>query len=118
MYLWSIIALAAVGALTGCGGGGSHSSGPTSLDAPFAYDASNALGLQTAQTTPVGGVEVRDVSFKGAAGETVPAYLIVPPGKGLSPPSSMPTARVAAAAISCPRPSASRSAVRSRSRST
>ena len=85
MYLWSIIALAAVGALTGCGGGGSHSSAPTSLGAPFAYDASNALELQTAQTTRLGGVDVRDVSFKGAAGETVPAYLVVPPGKGPYP---------------------------------
>ena len=57
----------------------------TSLDAPFAYDTSKALDLHTAQTTRVGGVEVRDVSFKGAAGETVPAYLIVPPGKGPFP---------------------------------
>ena len=85
IYLRSIIALAAVGALAGCGGGGSHSSAPTSLDAPFAYDSSKALELRTAQTTRVGGVEVRDVSFKGAAGETIPAYLIVPPGKGPYP---------------------------------
>jgi dienelactone hydrolase len=85
MYVWSIVALAAVAVLTGCGGGGSHSTGPPSLDAPFAYDASNPLGMQIARTTRVGGVEVRDVSFKGAAGETVPAYLIVPPGKGPFP---------------------------------
>ncbi|HMI99975.1 MAG TPA: acetylxylan esterase [Gaiellaceae bacterium] len=85
IYLRSITVLAAVGALAGCGGGGSHSSASSSLDAPFAYDASKALVLKTAQTTRVGGVDVRDVSFKGAAGETIPAYLIVPPGKGPYP---------------------------------
>ncbi len=73
--------LAAAGALAGCGGGGSsHQS-----SAPFAYDASKSLDLRINQTSRVSGVEVRDVSFKGAGGETVPAYLIVPPGKGRHP---------------------------------
>lgn len=85
IYLWSIIVLAAVGTLSGCGGGGSDSSGPPSLDAPFAYDASKALDLHTGQTSRVGAVEVRDVSFKGSTGKTVPAYLVVPPGKGRHP---------------------------------
>jgi dienelactone hydrolase len=77
-----LILLAAAVALVGCGGGGSKQS---SLDALFDYDASKPLDLSTSQTTREGKVELRDISFKGAAGETVPAYLIVPPGKGPHP---------------------------------
>ncbi len=77
-----VLILASAGALTACGGGGnSHSSsGPT-----FAYDASRPLDLRTQRTTREAGVAIRDVSFKGAAGETIPAYLVVPRGKGPHP---------------------------------
>jgi dienelactone hydrolase len=77
-----LILLASGVALAGCGGGGSKQSG---IDAPFAYDASKPLDLSTAQKTREGNVELRDISFKGAADEAVPAYLIVPPGKGRHP---------------------------------
>jgi len=85
IYRCLIIALAALAALTACGGGGSKSDKQSSLDAPFAYDASKALELHTGQTTRISGVEVRDISFKGSAGETVPAYLVLPPGQGPHP---------------------------------
>src|ERR1700693_2111449 len=74
--------LAAVAALAGCGGGGSK---PASLDAPFAYDASKPLDLRINKQACVHGVELRDISFKGAGGETVPAYLALPRGKGRHP---------------------------------
>ncbi len=77
--------LAAAAVLTGCGGGGSGRTQPTSLDAPFAYDASKPLDVRTKQKTRQGKLEVRDITFKSAGGETVPAYLIVPPGKGTHP---------------------------------
>jgi len=77
-----VLILASAGALTACGGGGnSHSSsGPT-----FAYDASRPLDLRTQRTVREAGVAIRDVSFKGASGETIPAYLVVPRGKGRHP---------------------------------
>ena len=79
-----VIVLAAAGALTACGGGGdSHSS--SSSGATFAYDASKPLDLKTKRTIREAGVAIRDVSFKGASGETIPAYLVIPRGKGRHP---------------------------------
>jgi dienelactone hydrolase len=74
--------LAAAAALAGCGGGGSK---PSSLDAPFAYDASKPLDLRINKQARVRGVDLRDISFKGAGGETVPAYLVLPRAKGRHP---------------------------------
>ncbi len=82
IYRRVIVVLVAAGALTACGGGGNRQSSP---DQPFAYDASRPLDLQTKQKSREGGVELRDISFKGAAGETIPAYLAVPRGKGPHP---------------------------------
>ena len=74
--------LVAAGALTACGGGGdSHSSS----GATFAYDATRPLDLRVNRTSNEAGVDIRDVSFKGASGETIPAYLVVPRGKGRHP---------------------------------
>ena len=81
-YLRLALVLAAAGALTACGGSGNSnsSSGPT-----FAYDASKPLDLSTQRTVREAGVKIREISFKGAAGETIPAYLVVPRGKGPHP---------------------------------
>ena len=82
IYLRFALVLAVAGALTACGGGGdSHSSsGPT-----FDYDASKPLDLSTKRTVREAGVKIREISFEGAAGETIPAYLVVPRGKGPHP---------------------------------
>jgi dienelactone hydrolase len=85
IYRWVILAVAAVAALTACSGGGSKSNKQSSLDAPFAYDTSKPLQVRTNQTTRERGLEIRDISFKGAAGKTVPAYLVLPLGKGRHP---------------------------------
>jgi dienelactone hydrolase len=84
IYPRLIIMLAAATALAGCGGG-SHSTKPSGLDAPFAYDTSKALDLTTRKKVRQGPVELSDIAFKGAAGETIPAYLIVPSGKSPHP---------------------------------
>jgi dienelactone hydrolase len=77
-----VLILASVAALTACGGGGdSHSSS----GATFAYDASRPLDLRTKRTVRESGVAIRDVSFEGASGETIPAYLVLPRGKGRHP---------------------------------
>ncbi|HKB19745.1 MAG TPA: acetylxylan esterase [Gaiellaceae bacterium] len=82
IYRRLALVLALAGTLTACGGGGnSHSSS----GATFAYDASTPLDLSTKRTAREAGVAIRDVSFKGAAGETIPAYLVVPRGKGPHP---------------------------------
>jgi dienelactone hydrolase len=82
IYRRLALVLAAAGALTACSGGAnSHSSS----GATFAYDASTPLDLSTKRTSREAGVAIRDVSFKGAAGETIPAYLVVPRGKGRHP---------------------------------
>jgi dienelactone hydrolase len=82
IYPRLIVILVAAGALTGCGGGGD---GMSRVDVLFGYDASKPLELRTKQTSREQGVELRDISFKGAAGETIPAYLVVPRGKGRHP---------------------------------
>jgi len=77
-----VLILASAGALTACGGGGNSDS---SSGATFAYDASKPLDLRTKRTVRESGVAIRDVSFKGASGETIPAYLVLPRGKGRHP---------------------------------
>jgi len=82
IYRRLALVLAAAGALTACGGGAnSHSSS----GGTYSYDASTPLDLSTKRTAREAGVKIRDVSFKGAAGETIPAYLVVPRGKGRHP---------------------------------
>ena len=77
-----VLVLAAAGALSACGGGGSSHS---SSGATFSYDASKPLALSTKRTVREAGVRIREISFKGAAGETIPAYLVVPRGQGRHP---------------------------------
>ena len=64
-------------ALAGCGG---HAS------SPFAYDASAPLGVRDRGVVnrpyPIA---IHDVSYASPKGGTVPAYLVVPPGKGPFP---------------------------------
>jgi dienelactone hydrolase len=85
IYLRLMIVLATALALTACSSGGSKAKKPSSLEAPYAYDQSQPLDLSTKKTLRQGGVELRDVSFKGPHGEGVPAYLAVPTGKGPHP---------------------------------
>ena len=81
-----IALVVAAATLVACSSGGSHSAQQTSLAAPFAYDASKPLEVKTLQRSrDNGGIQVRDITFKGASGETVPAYLIVPVAKGSYP---------------------------------
>jgi dienelactone hydrolase len=76
-YRWAVVLLAAVALVAGCGGG--SDSKESGLAAPFAYDASKSLELQTRGTQQrPGGVEVRDISYVGPAGGRINAYLLVP----------------------------------------
>ena len=74
-----VSAAALLGALAiaaGCGGGGSKES---SLAKDFAYDESQPLDLHTRGTEKrPGGVEVRDISYRGLDRNRVNAYLIAP----------------------------------------
>jgi dienelactone hydrolase len=74
-----VSAAALLGALAiaaGCGGGGSKES---SLAKDFAYDESQPLDLHTRRTEKrPGGVEVRDISYRGLDRNRVNAYLIAP----------------------------------------
>jgi dienelactone hydrolase len=74
-----VSAAALLGALAiaaGCGGGGSKES---SLAKDFAYDESQPLDLHTRGTEKrPGGVEVRDLSYRGLDRNRVNAYLIAP----------------------------------------
>jgi poly(3-hydroxybutyrate) depolymerase len=80
IYRRLIILLAAAVVVSGCGG-----SKKAGLDAPFAYDSSKSFDLKTKRTIKEGKVEIRDITFQGPSGETIPAYLVVPPGKGRHP---------------------------------
>jgi len=86
IYLRLMIVLATAVALTACSGGGSSKSKEqSSLEAPYAYDQSKPLDLNTKKTFRQGEVELHDISYKGAHGEGVPAYLVLPGGKGPHP---------------------------------
>jgi dienelactone hydrolase len=77
---WCSAALAL--ALASCGGGGAHPAAPD----PFAYDASAPLAVHTGAlfaTSP--SVTIRTVSFLGAGGSRVDAYLAVPRAPGRRP---------------------------------
>jgi dienelactone hydrolase len=68
--------LGALAIVAGCGGGGSKES---SLATDFAYDESQPLDLHTRGTEKrPGGVEVRDISYRGLDRNRVNAYLIAP----------------------------------------
>ncbi len=48
----------------------------------FRYDASSPLGIQQKGTETSGTIDVRDISFSGATGESIKAYLVAPQGSG------------------------------------
>ena len=50
--------------------------------AHFRYDASVSLGVTQLSTKTQSGVTVEDITYQGANGDTVPAYLVVPQGTG------------------------------------
>jgi dienelactone hydrolase len=52
------------------------------LAATFAYDAKAPLAVEQAGVESRGGAAVHDLSFASPRGGRVPAYLVVPPGKG------------------------------------
>lgn len=73
-YRCGVVALV-LAVLTGCGGGKKEAS----LAAPFAYDDSQPLNLQS-RTAEIGvkGLRVRDIAFDGPDGVQVIGYLISP----------------------------------------
>jgi cephalosporin-C deacetylase-like acetyl esterase len=50
--------------------------------AHFAYDASAPLHVKQVSVTIRDGVTIRDITYAGAKGDTVPAYLVIPKGAG------------------------------------
>jgi dienelactone hydrolase len=76
--------LLAVLALAACGGG--SDSKESGLAAPFAYDESEPLDLDgRTMERREGGVEVRDISFRGPRTPRLPSYLVVPAAAGQRP---------------------------------
>jgi dienelactone hydrolase len=82
-YRCGVVALA-LAVLTGCGGGSGKKE--PSLAAPFAYDDSQPLNVQS-QTAAIGvrGLRVRDIAFDGPDGVQVIGYLISPPDSDRHP---------------------------------
>lgn len=75
-YRRAVAVLGAAAFAAGCGGSGE--SEKAKLAAPFAYDSSRPLELQTrSKDRRPAGIEVRDVSFTAPDGRT-DAYLVVP----------------------------------------
>lgn len=70
--------------LAGCGGGdGAKSSG---LGAPFDYEASRSLDVESTGSVPrAGGIEIRHISFGGPSEERLSAFLVMPRGSGKHP---------------------------------
>jgi dienelactone hydrolase len=85
IYRRLIVVIVAAAALAGCKGGDSDQAEQTSLGAPFAYDASKPLDLQARDLSHDSRVQLRDISFRGARDERVPAYLVVPSGQERHP---------------------------------
>jgi dienelactone hydrolase len=82
---WAPLLLIAVAVLAACGGD-SKKSEDSGLAAPFAYDESRPLDMESRVTERrPGGVEVRDVTFAGPAGGRLSAYLLSPRGDGKHP---------------------------------
>src|SRR4051812_42727407 len=52
------------------------------IEETFAYDAKAGLDVKEVGVETRGGVVVRDLSYASPKGGRVPAYLVVPPGKG------------------------------------
>ena len=48
----------------------------------FGYDISRPLGIRQKGTETSGTIAVRDITFDGAAGESIKAYMVVPQGSG------------------------------------
>jgi len=59
-------------------GAHAQASGPQA----FEYDPKAPLGVQEAGVTKRGEIEIHDISYASPKGGRVPAYLVVPPGKG------------------------------------
>jgi hypothetical protein len=74
-----IAILPAVGLLRGLSLGQTLSS---SDPAHFRYDAGLSLGVKQLSTKTQQGVTIQDITYVGADGDTVPAYLVIPPGTG------------------------------------
>ncbi|HEY6273859.1 MAG TPA: hypothetical protein VIX19_17910 [Terriglobales bacterium] len=69
---------AAVLWLSGVAAYGQEPSGPRALE----YDASAPLDIQEAEVELPAGVALHDISYASPKGGRVPAYLVVPAGKG------------------------------------
>ena len=50
--------------------------------AHFEYDAGVSLNVKQLSTRVQNGVAIQDVTYGGSSGDTVPAYLVIPPGSG------------------------------------
>jgi len=80
-YRCAAVLLATATLLVGCG-----SDKTSNLAAPFAYDASKPLALESTATSLGGnGVEVRDLSFGGPGTTRLNAYLATPASSGEHP---------------------------------
>jgi pimeloyl-ACP methyl ester carboxylesterase len=76
------LSLAVVAGLFLSGGPGfALTPGPDNL-AHFAYDKSAPLDLKQVSVKLRDGVTIEDITYTGANGDTVPAYLVIPKGKG------------------------------------
>lgn len=76
-----LVALSALGAFVATRSTGAPGA-PTATASPFAYDARAPLDLRETGATRSGGVTVHDVSFASPKGGRVPAFLVVPGGRG------------------------------------
>ncbi len=51
-------------------------------DPHFAYNTAAPLNLQVLSTTTRAGIQIETITYAGPTGDPIPAYLILPPGKG------------------------------------
>ena len=80
-FLARALSLAVLLAAAGCGG--SAAAPPTPRTGLFDYDRAASIGLRDRGVVNHGyPVRIHDVSFRGFGGDTVAAFLMVPPGKG------------------------------------